>query len=134
MKVVIIDGQGGRIGQLVAEEIQREKLPVQLYAIGTNGIATSAILKGGAQYGATGENPLMVACRDADVIIGPIAILSADSLLGEITPAMAVAVGQSKATKLLLPVSHCTNLVVGVKPLTMTELVKATVKQLKELL
>jgi len=133
MKVVLIDGQGGRLGQLLAEAITAEALPCELLAIGTNSIATSAMLKGGAKQGATGENPVLVACRDADVIIGPIGILSADSLLGEITPAMAVAIGRSKAVKLLLPVSHCNNQVVGVKQLSMNEMVKATVERLKEL-
>ena len=134
MKVVIIDGQGGRLGQLLAEAIVKEALSCDLLAIGTNSIATSAMLKGGAKQGATGENPVIVSCRDADIIIGPIGIVSADSLLGEITPAMAVAVGQSRALKLLLPVSHCNNQVIGVRPLTMNEIVKATVERLKELL
>lgn len=133
MKVVLIDGQGGRLGQLLAEAITAEALPCELLAIGTNSIATSAMLKGGVKQGATGENPVLVACRDADVIIGPIGILSADSLLGEITSAMAVAIGRSKAVKLLLPVSHCNNQVVGVKQLSMNEMVKATVERLKEL-
>lgn len=134
MKAVVIDGQGGRLGQMLVEAICKEELPLDLYAIGTNSIATSAMLKAGASQGATGENPVIVACKDADVIIGPIAIVSADSLLGEITPAMAVAIGQSKAIKLLLPVSHCDNQVVGVKNLTMGEMVKETVGKLKELL
>ncbi len=132
MKVVIIDGQGGRLGQLLAEEIVKANLNCDLLAVGTNGIATSAMLKGGAKWGATGENPVIVACRDADVIIGPIGILSADSLFGEITPSMAVAIGQSRAVKLLLPVSHCSNQVVGVKSLTMNELVAEAVEALKK--
>lgn len=134
MKAVVIDGQGGRLGQMIVEAICKEELPLDLYAVGTNSIATSAMLKAGASQGATGENPVIVACRDADVIIGPIAIVSADSLLGEITPAMAVAIGQSRALKLLLPVSHCDNQVVGVKNLSMGEMVKETVSKLKELL
>lgn len=134
MKVVIIDGQGGRLGQLLAEAIVKENLDCELLAIGTNSIATSAMIRGGAKQGATGENPVIVACRDADVIIGPIGIVSADSLLGEITPQMAVAIGQSRAIKLLLPVSHCNNQVIGVKPLSMSEMVKAAVERLKELL
>lgn len=133
MKVVVIDGQGGRLGQLIVESIKKESLNAELYAVGTNSIATSAMLKAGADFGATGENPVIVACRDADVIIGPIGIISADSLLGEITPAMAVAVGQSGAVKLLLPVSHCNNRVVGVKQLSMSDMVKETVERLKEL-
>lgn len=131
MKVVVIDGQGGRLGQLLCEAIIKEKINCDLYAIGTNSIATSAMIKGGANQGATGENPVIVACRDADVIIGPIGIVSADSLLGEITPAMAVAIGQSKALKLLLPVSHCNNQVVGVMPLSMGEMVTRAISDLK---
>ena len=134
MKTVVIDGQGGRLGQMILEAICREELPLDLYVIGTNSIATSAMLKAGASQGATGENPVVVACRDADVIIGPIAIVSADSLLGEITPVMATAIGQSRALKLLLPVSHCDNQVVGVKNLTMNEMVKETVARLKEMI
>ena len=80
MKIVIIDGQGGKLGQTLAEAIIKSKIPCELFAIGTNSIATSTILKGGAMYGATGENPVIVACRDADVIIGPVGILSADSM------------------------------------------------------
>ena len=133
MKVVVIDGQGGRLGQMVVEAISKEGISCNLIAIGTNSIATSAMLKGGAQQGATGENPVIVACRDADVIIGPIGIVAADSLLGEVTPAMAVAIGQSKAVKLLIPVSHCLNQVIGVRSLTMSELVKLTIERLKEL-
>lgn len=134
MKVAVIDGQGGRLGQLIVDSVKKEQLNCELYAIGTNSIATSAMMKAGAENGATGENPVIVACRDADVIIGPIGIISADSLLGEITPAMAVAVGQSKALKLLLPVSHCNNQVVGVRPLSMNDMVKTAVERLKELL
>lgn len=133
MKVVIIDGQGGRLGQMVAEAIIRKRPETDLLVIGTNSIATAAMLKSGAKKGATGENPVVVACRDADVIIGPIGIVSADSLLGEITPAMALAIGQSRAVKLLLPVSHCTNLVIGVKPLSMKEMAEETVLRLEKL-
>ena len=134
MKLVIIDGQGGRLGSLLVEAIRKEALNVDPLVIGTNAIATAAMLKAGANQGATGENPVLVACRDADVIVGSLGILSADSLLGEITPNMAVAVGQSKALKLLLPLGRCNNQVIGVKDATMSELVKETVGQLKTLL
>ena len=83
MKIVLIDGQGGRIGSLLAARIKKEPFPdLTLIAIGTNATATTAMLKAGADSGATGENPVVVACRDADFILGPIGILSADSLLG----------------------------------------------------
>lgn len=131
MKIVVIDGQGGRLGQLLVDGIKKAGIAADVFAIGTNSTATSAMLKCGADYGATGENPVIVACRDADVITGPIGILSADSLLGEITPAMAVAVGQSKAVKLLLPVNGCNNRIVGIKNYSMTELVKEAVDTLK---
>ena len=86
MKLVIIDGQSGRMGALLAERIKAAKLPCEVLAVGTNAIATAAMMKAGADQGATGENPVLVACRTADVIAGPIGILSADALLGEITP------------------------------------------------
>ena len=92
------------MGSLLCEKLKKAALPgVELYAIGTNSTATAAMLKAGADYGATGENPVLVACRDADYIIGPLGILAADSLLGEDTSSMAVAVGRSKARKILLP-------------------------------
>lgn len=132
MKIVVIDGQGGRLGQLICEALIKTNIECELLAVGTNSIATSVMIKAGAKQGATGENPVIVACRDADVIIGPIGIVVADSLLGEITPAMAAAVGQSSALKLLLPVSHCNNRVVGAKPLSMNEMVEQTIRELKE--
>ena len=134
MKVVIIDGQGGKMGQMIVERIKSVNLPCELTAIGTNSIATSAMLKAGADAGATGENPVVVASRDADVIIGPIGIIAADSLLGEITPAMAVAVGQSKAKKLLLPVNLCNNIIVGTGSLPMAKLIAETVEELTKMM
>ena len=134
MKIVMIDGQSGRLGSLLVEAIRKELPQLEPIAIGTNAIATSAMLKAGAAQGATGENPVLVACRGADVIVGSIGILSADSLLGEITPNMALAIGQSPAVKLLLPLNRCNNRVVGVKDATMSELVKEAVEQLKTLL
>ena len=85
-KVVIIDGQGGRMGRALVEEIQKLCPGQPLLALGANTTATAAMMKAGAAMGATGENPVLVACRDADLIIGPIGIVIADSLLGEITP------------------------------------------------
>ena len=130
MKLVIIDGQSGRMGALLAERIKAAKLPCEVLAVGTNAIATAAMMKAGADQGATGENPVLVACRTADVIAGPIGILSADALLGEITPA----VGQSPAKKLLLPVNrNCGHTVVGVRDLTLSQLADELVEQLRPL-
>lgn len=131
MKVIVIDGQGGKMGRMIIERIKSTDISCELTAIGTNSIATSAMLKAGADAGATGENPIIVACRNADIIIGPIGIIVADALLGEITPAIAAAVGQSGAKKLLLPVNLCNNLVVGTQSLSMSTLIADTVEQLR---
>lgn len=131
--VAVIDGQGGRMGQMIIERIRAAGLPCQITAVGTNSIATAAMLKAGADAGATGENPVIVACRTADVIIGPIGILAADSLLGEITPEMAVAVGRSRARKLLLPVNLCSNIVVGTQNVSLSNLMDQTVVLLRDL-
>ena len=133
MNVVIIDGQGGRLGRMLVESIIAAGVDCRLTAVGTNSIATAAMLKAGAQAGATGENPVLVACREADVIIGPLGLLVADSMLGEITPAMAAAVGRSPAVKLLLPVNMCNNRVVGVGDHSFAELVNGAVQELAAL-
>lgn len=133
MRIVVIDGQGGRMGAQLIEGVRAAGIACDITAIGTNVLATSAMLKAGADHGATGENPVIVACRDAEVIVGPIGILAADSLLGEVTPAMAVAVGQSRALKLLLPVNQCRNVVVGTQQMTLSQLVSAAVGQLRQL-
>ena len=134
MRVVVIDGQSGRMGQLFIERAKSVSLPCQIIAIGTNAIATSAMLKAGAEQGATGENPVLVACRTADIIVGPIGILAADSLMGEITPQMAVAIGQCQAKKLLLPVNQCNNIVAGVPNLTLAKLMDEAVDLLRSML
>lgn len=130
-KIVIIDGQGGRMGSLLTEKLKEQCADdpsVELCAVGTNGIATSAMMKAGADYGATGENPVLVNVKDADLIIGPIGILCADALFGEVTPRMAVAVGQSAAEKILLPVNKCRNHIVGVSDLSLSALVQDAVR------
>ena len=107
MKITVIDGQGGNIGKRIVEEIKGRRSDVFITAIGTNSAATSAMMKGGADQGATGENPVVLASRDADVIIGPIGIILADSMYGEITPRMAEAIGASRARKILIPINKC---------------------------
>ena len=134
MKVVVIDGQSGRMGQLLIDRMRNAGLSCEILAIGTNALATAAMLKAGADAGATGENPVLVACRTADIIAGPIGILSADSLLGEITPAMSVAIGQSAAKKVLLPVNQCSNIVVGTQSLSLSKLMDETVDLLRSML
>ncbi|MCL2081258.1 MAG: DUF3842 family protein [Oscillospiraceae bacterium] len=131
MRVAVIDGQGGRMGQMVIERVRSEGIVCELIAIGTNSIAASAMLKAGADAGASGENPVVAASRSADVIIGPVGIIAADSMLGEVTPAMAVAIGQSGARKILIPVNLCNNFIVGVRPQPLAKLIAEAVEQLK---
>ena len=137
-KIVVIDGQGGRMGKSIIEQLKKncpEELDFRIYALGTNSAATQAMIKGGADFGATGENPMIVNCKDADMIIGPIGILIADSLLGEITPAMAVAVGSSSAYKILIPVNRCNHHIVGCQEVPLGEYLQQVcqeaVKQMK---
>lgn len=131
MKITVIDGQGGKIGRSIIEAITKSDLEADITAVGTNSIATSNMIKGGAENAATGENPVVVACRHAEVIVGPIGIVIADSLNGEVTPVMAVAVGQSEAKKVLIPVNRCNNVVVGVKEMTMAETIQNAVEQIR---
>ena len=113
MKTVIIDGQGGKIGCELIARLRKITADADITAVGTNSAATSAMLKSGATRAATGENAIKVACRTADIIAGPVGIVVADSLLGEMTPAAAEAVGASKAHKVLVPVSKCNISIAG---------------------
>ena len=133
MKIMVMDGQGGRMGKSVVEQIKSRFPEDEILAIGTNSIATAAMLKAGADVGATGENPAIVGCRTADIIIGPMGIVIADSLLGEITPEMAVAIGQSEAKKVLIPVNRCQHFVVGCEDLPLGEYVRLVVEEVKRI-
>ncbi|MBR5244777.1 MAG: DUF3842 family protein, partial [Clostridia bacterium] len=111
MTVLIVDGQGGRLGKQLVKEVL-ERFPEQeVLAVGTNSMATDSMLKAGAPRAAPGENAVVAACRKADVILGPVGIVIADALLGEVTPAMAKAVGQSDAVRILLPSDKCSTMV-----------------------
>lgn len=132
MKIIVIDGQGGRMGSLIIEKIKASGITEPVIAIGTNSLATSSMLKAGADRAATGENPVIVSCRDANIIVGPIGIIAADSLQGEITPAMANAVSSCAAYKILLPINRCNHYIAGVKDVPLSELVDSAVSKLKE--
>ena len=130
MKVLVIDGQGGRLGKMVIDEIHALLPEAQIRAIGTNARATVTMMKANPDSAATGENPVIVACREADFIVGPIGIVIADSLLGEVTPAMAVAVAQSTATRVLIPMNKCDNLVAGLNAQPISELAIDAVRKI----
>ncbi len=132
-KVLIIDGQGGLLGKQMVEAVKKMIPEAKITAVGTNTIATSSMLKAGANDGATGENAVIVGARKADIIVGPIGIAIADSLLGEITPAMAVAIGQSDAKKVLIPVNKCNNIIIGVEDKSTSELIAEAIDKIKEI-
>ena len=134
MNILVIDGQGGQLGCQIIKEVNAKYPAEEIMAVGTNAVATAAMIKGGAKRAATGENPVIVACRKADVIIGPVGIVIADALLGEITPAMAVAAGQSSAVKILIPVNKCENLIAGVPNLTVSALVEDALNKLEKII
>ena len=134
MKITVIDGQGGRIGRTVIEQLKEKHGELELFAIGTNSIATSAMLKAGADYGATGENAAIVNAADSDIILGPIGIVFANALLGEITPAIATAIGASKAYKILIPVNRCNHYVAGCTEASMSEYIKLAINKIESML
>ena len=131
--VLVIDGQGGGLGRQLVAAIAAACPEAELTAVGTNSLAANAMLKAGAARAATGENAVVVNCRHADVIVGPIGIVIADALLGEITPAMAAAVCQSGAKRVLVPINHCENYVVGVPEQAVSQLVSAAAQKVKAL-
>ena len=133
-KLTIIDGQGGKIGKTLIEQLKKRYPEQELYAIGTNSIATSAMLKAGADYGATGENPCIVNAQDSDIIIGPVGIVFANALLGEITPAVATAVGASKAFKILIPMNRCNHYIVGCEEVGLSEYIRQACEKVDTLL
>ena len=134
MKITIIDGQGGKIGKSIVEKLKKSHPKQEIYAIGTNSLATAAMLKAGADYGATGENPCIVNAQDSDIIIGPVGIVIANALLGEITPAIATAVGASKAYKILIPMNRCNHYVVGSSEAGLSENIRMVCEKVDSLL
>ena len=134
MNVLIIDGQGGQLGAQLVKSISSNFSDVKLTAIGTNAVATSAMLKAGAKNAATGENPVIVACRKADVIIGPVGIVITDSLMGEITDKMAVAIARADAVRILIPVNKCDNLIAGVPNLNTGALIEDAISKLHSII
>lgn len=133
MRVLVIDGQGGGLGRQLVAAIAAACPEAELLAVGTNSLAASSMLKAGARRAATGENAVVVNCRTADVIVGPIGIVIADALMGEITPKMAMAVCQSNAKRVLVPINHCDNYVVGVPEQPIAQLVQAAAQKVKQL-
>jgi hypothetical protein len=134
MNILIIDGQGGGVGRQLVESIKKTFPEQVITAIGTNALATQAMLKAGANHAASGENAVIVGCRTADIIVGPIGIAIADSLWGEITPNMALAVGQSSAVRVLLPMNLCNNYIAGVDRINTSTIIDECIVKIREIL
>ena len=132
MNILVIDAQGGGIGRQLISEIKSRRKDLIIHAVGTNSAASQNMLKAGADLCATGENAVITACRDADVIIGPIGIAIADSMLDEVTPKMAKAIGRSKARRILIPFQHCGSVIVGVSETNTGRLINEAVNRLLE--
>lgn len=134
MTVLVIDGQGGNLGKQLVQQILLQFPDTDLIAVGTNSIATSNMLKGGAKKAATGENAVVVCAAKADVIVGPLGIVLADALLGEVTQRMAAAVGTSDAVRILIPMSKCDTFVAGVSDTSSATLIDDAMKKLHSVL
>ena len=130
MEILVIDGQGGGMGRGLVAEVKKHFPEATVRAVGTNSVATENMRKAGADISATGENAVVVGARRADYILGPIGIVIADALYGEITPAMAMAVGQSHAKRILLPVNHCDNMVAGVQDMPMGQMIQTAIEMI----
>ncbi len=130
MNILVIDGQGGQLGCSLIKAVFDRLPDADITAVGTNASATASMVKAGAKKAATGENPVVVASKKADIIIGPIGIVVADSMIGEITPAMSQAVGSSDAVKILIPMNKCENIVAGVQNVPVSALIEDAVNKL----
>ncbi len=135
MIVAVIDGQGGGIGKVLVEKIRKEfSDDVEIWAFGTNSQATSLMVKAGADEGATGVNAIVYNINKVDIIIGTLSIIIANSMMGELTPAIAEAVASSKAAKLLLPLNRSRVSIIGSQPEPLPHLVDVLLKQLRKMM
>lgn len=133
MKIMIMDGQGGGVGRSLVEELHSRYPKAELIAVGTNATATSNMMKGGTAIGATGENAVIYNSTRVDAILGPIGIIMANAMLGEITPKMAEAVASSDVPILLIPMSRCNAQVMGVEGRKLSDNIREAVERIAEL-
>lgn len=127
MKILIIDGHGGGLGAQLVAAVTKNFPHFMIRAVGTNSTATVAMIKAGAKEAATGENAAVVGALWADVIVGPVGIVIADAMLGEITQRMAVAIGKSNAQRIFVPLNQCDNIIIGTANLPVVRLVQNVV-------
>ncbi|MGH4036846.1 MAG: DUF3842 family protein [Sphaerochaeta sp.] len=132
IQITVIDGQGGSLGRTLVKRIKKEFPDIFVLAIGTNSLATSAMLSSAPDAIATGENPVIVAARKSTIIIGALGIMIADALHGEITPKMALALGQSDAHKILIPISRCNTSIAGTEKIGMDNLISDSIEIIRK--
>lgn len=133
--ILVIDGQGGGVGKAIIEKISKAGLQnVRLVAMGTNALATSNMLKAGADVGATGENAIVTSCAKADIIVGPMGIVLADSMWGEISANIANTVARSTAQRVLIPIIKCSTFVAGVEEKPLGQYIDSAIDIIKTLL
>jgi aspartate-semialdehyde dehydrogenase len=130
-KIAVIDGQGGGIGKTIIETLKKEDLNVEIIALGTNSVATSRMLKSGADAAATGENAIIFNSKKADIIVGVLGLLVANSMLGEVTKKIAEAIGKSEALKVLIPLEKCKIIITTPTDLSLQENIDNAVKIIK---
>ncbi len=133
MRIGIVDGQGGGIGKTIVSKLKSKfKDDIEIIALGTNSLATSAMLKAGADCGATGENAIIVTSKKIDVLIGPVAIISANSMMGEISPLIANAISDSSAEKFLIPLNRCGIHIVGTEEIRFNTIIDSLIENLTD--
>jgi len=133
VRIAIIDGQGGGIGKHIVEKLRREfPEDVEILAIGTNALATSVMLKAGANEGATGENAVVFNAPRVDMILGPVSIMFPNAMLGEMTPAMATAISSSPAKKVLIPLARSGVEIVGLRSEPLPHMIEDLVARVRE--
>ena len=133
MNLLVIDGQGGNLGASIIKSVKERYPAIDITAVGTNANATAAMVKAGAKKAATGENPVAVTVKKADVIVGPVGIVIADAMLGEITPRMAQCIGSADATRILIPMNKCENIIAGVADASVSQLVDDAIGKIGEI-
>ncbi|MDF2656989.1 MAG: hypothetical protein K0R19_3463 [Bacillota bacterium] len=131
MRIAVVDGQGGGIGRAIVEKLKAALTNVEIVALGTNSAATGQMLRAGADDGATGENAIVHNMKSVDVVVGVIAIINANSMMGELSPKMAQAIGESRAFKVLLPINRCNIHVVSVEEVPLSVHLDNAVKTIR---
>ena len=130
MKILVIDGQGGNLGRQLCKMLLERMKDITVRAVGTNSFATESMLKTGVQEAATGENAVIVGAKWADIIIGPIGIVIADALLGEVTAKMAAAVVSAEAKRVLIPMNKCDTIIAGIDNIPTSTLIESAVQKI----